>query len=215
MRIHRKVLISVLTITMAMPLISWVHAEEIPTPPAVQNQWAAGWACAKFTPGSIERMDCDDCKSAPTSSLCAQKFACDSMFPDHKTATKCNYDRCMTTRSTDYCSCKYGKWWSWIWVWIPLNTDIPFVGRCLGKSDTSGTSEAALNAFPSLIGVISKMLVTVILLMGFVMIVVGGVQWSSGDAKSGRDKITKVAMWFALLGLMGAILRFINPNFFK
>lgn len=152
---------------------------------------------------------------AATDPECVRSFACESIFADHTSATKCNYTRCLAERSEGYCSCKYGDKWSGIGVGIPLNTSIPFIGNCLAKSDWSTNDTAALNAFPSIISAISRMLVTVILLVGFIMIVVGGVQWASGDAKSGKDKITKVAIGFAILGMMGAILRFINPNFFK
>lgn len=59
---------------------------------------------------------------------------------------------------------------------IKLNTDIPFVGRCINKTDTS-------NAFPALIGGISKMVVTAILIISFMFIIIGGVQRASGNPK--------------------------------
>jgi TRAP-type C4-dicarboxylate transport system permease small subunit len=100
-------------------------------------------------------------------------------------------------------------------VWIPLNTNIPFLGNCIGKSDGSTSNTAALTAFPTIIQAVSRMLVTVILLFGFIMIIVGWVKWASWDAKSGMEMIKKVWYGIAALGLIGVILRFVDPNFFK
>lgn len=102
---------------------------------------------------------------------------------------------------TSYCECVANGG-------VKLNTDVPFVGRCINKTDTS-------NAFPALIGGISKIVVTAILIVSFMFVIIGGVQRASGDAKGGKDKITKVAIGLAILGASGAILALINPNFFK
>ncbi len=148
---------------------------------------------------------------------CTAQFSCETLFVDAATARTCNFKRCEVQRwiGADYCTCKYGAGWNGLNVWIPLNTTMPFIGRCLKKSDWSTSDTAALDAFPTIVWVASRILVTVIMLVSFIMIIVGWVQRASGDAKAWKAKITKVAIWFALLGMMGAILRLINPNFFK
>lgn len=90
---------------------------------------------------------------------------------------------------------------------VQLNTDVPFVGKCINKTDTD-------SAFPQLVGGLSKMVVTAILIVSFVMIIVGGVMRTTGNASEGKKLITKVAIGLAILGASGAILRLINPNFF-
>ena len=63
------------------------------------------------------------------------------------------------------------------------------------------------------------MMVTVILLVCFMAILVGGVMISASggsdsSAKKGKELIGKVIVAIALLGASGVILRLINPNFF-
>ena len=60
----------------------------------------------------------------------------------------------------------------------------------------------------------TKILVTVILIISFVLIVVGGIMISIGKASEGKKMITNVIVGIALLGASGVILRLINPNFF-
>lgn len=93
---------------------------------------------------------------------------------------------------------------------IKLNTDVPFIGKCIKKDDAD-------NAFPALIGGLSKMVVTAILIVSFLMIIVGGVMRTTGGKNvwKGKEMIIKVAIWLAILGASGAILQLINPNFFK
>lgn len=175
---------------------------------------------------------CLACAPDPKGQACKdakKSFSCESIFAKHEDARVCNRNRCVAEKwyeaadlsnggrpdMNNPCNCKYGFEGNGENAGIPLNTSIPFVGRCVPKSSWSTDDGSALNAFPVIIGAATKMLVTVILLVSFVMIVVGGVQWASWDAKSGKAKITKVAIGIAMLGMMGAILRLINPNFFK
>ena len=166
--------------------------------------------------------DLDDCRiwtnSSNTSYKCATRYSCETLFTDSKTANKCNFARCETQRWkwSSYCTCKYGSNGDWIDKWIPLNTSIPFLWNCLKKSNPSDPNDnAALNAFPTIISVASRILITVIMLVGFVMIVIGWIQWSTWKAADWKKMISKVVVWFALLWAMWAILRLINPNFFK
>lgn len=100
---------------------------------------------------------------------------------------------------------------------IKLNTDVPFVGNCIGISSDSETTQ--INAFPRLMGGLMKLIMTVILVMSLLMIVAAGVMMTTGgfdkgNYSKGMELIKKVAIGIALLGASGVILKLINPNFF-
>ena len=154
---------------------------------------------------------------------CEKSYSCEELFQTTADARKCNYDRCKAknplggaANDMNYvCNCKYGvdgKWWT---IWIPLNTNFPFIGSCLEKSWGDGSDEAALSVLPTVINALSKMLIVIILVVGVIMVIIGGIQWAMGEPKKGQEMIKKVAIGFALLGAMSAILALINPNFFK
>lgn len=111
----------------------------------------------------------------------------------------------------------------WVCCGIELNTNVPFIGKCI--EDTADdvwwdeTGVTADQAFPVLMWSLVRIMVTIILIVSFVLIVVGGIQiasaWSdSWAASSGRKLIMKVVIGIALLGASWVILRLINPNFF-
>lgn len=105
---------------------------------------------------------------------------------------------------------------------IKLNTNVPFIGNCISySSDGSawwdGLVVTIANAFPALMGGLSKIVVTLILITSFVTLVIAGVSISTGDAigvGKGMDLIWKVVTGIALLWASGVILHLINPNFF-
>ena len=151
-----------------------------------------GWASASsgdITAAKAAKLKCKN-SSLNTDSACSKSYSCDSLFEsEHNKAIKCNWDRCINEKGEDtkaepdgYCNCKYGNNWDWKSIWIPLNTSIPFIGKCSGRA--TNESDSALSAFPAIIQAASRMLVTVILLFGFIMVVVGWVQRSSGNAWS-------------------------------
>jgi hypothetical protein len=71
-----------------------------------------------------------------------------------------------------------------------------------------------LNAFPLLIGGLSRILITVILIWSFIMIIYAGVMIATWDT-SRRGVIYKVIRGILLLWASGVILNAINPNFFR
>ncbi|MCF7835128.1 hypothetical protein K9M48_03670 [Candidatus Gracilibacteria bacterium] len=108
---------------------------------------------------------------------------------------------------------------------IELNTVVPFIGDCIemngGTSDGNTTRVNPVNAFPRLMGGLSRILLTVILVFSFVMVIVGGVMIITGGIKgqegnftTGKKYIRQVVIGLILLGASGIILRLINPNFF-
>lgn len=98
---------------------------------------------------------------------------------------------------------------------VKLNTSIPFIGNCIetkAQDATNGLNDG--EAFPLLMGMLTKILISVILITSFVLIVVAGVMIATGNPKWGKDMIVKVAVGLAILWASGVILRLINPNFF-
>ena len=92
--------------------------------------------------------------------------------------------------------------------WIRLNTDIPFIWNCI---PTDSQSEI----FPVFIGWLIKFATSLLLLVGFICIIVGGVMVACGKDKEGKDLIKKVVYAMALLWASWVILKMINPNFFN
>ncbi len=101
--------------------------------------------------------------------------------------------------------------------WIKLNTDVPFVWRCIGTTTSDKTTQ--LNAFPKLMWAMMRLIMTVIMVLSILMIVVAGVMMTTGGVEKGNytkglEIIKKVAVGIALLWASGVILKLINPNFF-
>lgn len=108
---------------------------------------------------------------------------------------------------------------------ILLNTSVPFIGQCIVfRRSNEKQPEAWLvvdeeTAFPILMWGLSKILVSIILLVGFVWMLVGGVMISASGgtedwAKKGKKIIWNIISALALLWASWVILRLINPNFF-
>lgn len=109
---------------------------------------------------------------------------------------------------------------------IKLNTDIPFIGDCIGLGQTkddpdtiNGKLVSAEAAFPTIIGALMKILTSAMMIIGLIMIIAAGVLMTTegvkvGNFKMGRNMILKVGAVLALLGLSGIILKLINPTFF-
>lgn len=106
---------------------------------------------------------------------------------------------------------------------IKLNTVVPFIGDCIQfkwSSDDPDTTVAwPSTAFPLLMGGLSKILVTAILVFSFVLVIVAGVMMTTGgfsesNFSQGKQLLMKVIAGLALLWASGIILKLINPNFF-
>lgn len=100
---------------------------------------------------------------------------------------------------------------------IELNTNFPFLGRCIKKEVTGEWTNVA-NAFPYLMGVLVRVTMTIILVAGVLLIIWWGLmmtlQGSMGTASAGKALIMKVIVGLAVLGMSAIILNLINPNFF-
>ena len=101
---------------------------------------------------------------------------------------------------------------------IKLNTNVPFIGDCIGLGN-GGAETNQLEAFPKLMGGLMKIIMTAILIISFVLIVVAGVMMTASGISpqaysKGIKMIQKVAVGIALLWASSIILKIINPNFF-
>ncbi len=105
---------------------------------------------------------------------------------------------------------------------IKLNTDIPFVGNCIEKStnaSVAGDKTTIANAFPKLLWGLMRIVMTVVVIVGFMGILVGGFMMSAGGLEASlmakwKKLIITVIIGLIVLGLSGIILNLINPNFF-
>lgn len=180
--------------------------------------------------------DCSKCTELP---LLQYASGCDSTKEDQKTCNNKIY--CCPRAEWDSCYPPY--WWKysallclcptgtkdvdgtctsckakWVCCGVELNTSVPFIGKCI-ESEASYTSPDETwvtwdQAFPVLMWSLTKILVTVILILSFVLIVIGGIMIATGDPSGGKKMIIRVVIGIALLGASGVILRLINPNFF-
>lgn len=97
--------------------------------------------------------------------------------------------------------------------WVKLNTDVPWIWRCISKSNSE-------SVFPNLMWWLSKIVLTLIMVIGFLFIVAWGVfitmswAWEWGKAKW-KELIMRVVVWIVLIWTSWIILHIINPNFFK
>lgn len=116
------------------------------------------------------------------------------------------------TQTADELSCP--KWY------IQLNTDIPFVGRCIEKSTNADDSKSNIaNVFVKLTGGLMRILMTAVLITGFLGLLVGWFMVATGgfdanNVSAWKKLIIKVVIGIVLIGASGIILNLINPNFF-
>lgn len=92
--------------------------------------------------------------------------------------------------------------------WIRLNTNIPFIWNCIPTSTQT-------EVFPVFIGGLIQFTMSLLVLIWFICIIVGGVKISLWDTWWWRDLIMKVVYAMAALWASWVILKIINPNFFS
>ena len=94
--------------------------------------------------------------------------------------------------------------------WIKLNTDFPIIWNCIW--DEAG--EDSTNAFPTMLWAITKIVMSIILVVCLIMIIIAGIMRSADNPKWAKSLIKKVAITILLLWLSWVILKLVNPNFF-
>ncbi len=93
---------------------------------------------------------------------------------------------------------------------IKLNTNFPIIWNCI----STGNKTDATSVFPTMIWALTKIAMSLIFIVCFILVIVGGIMWAWDKPKEGQKLITKVAITILLLWFSGVILRLINPNFF-
>ncbi len=100
---------------------------------------------------------------------------------------------------------------------IMLNTYVPFVWNCIKKS-TKWESTDLVSVFPKLIGWVSRIVMTAIIIVWFLWILVWGFMiasdWAFGSKAAWVKLIISVIAWLILLWASWTILNLINPEFF-
>lgn len=103
---------------------------------------------------------------------------------------------------------------------IELNTNIPFIWRCI-KKDTDAWSQSVTltNAFPRLMWWLVRVVMSTVVIVGLLAVLVWGfmvaAEGAAGTKQKWLDLIKLAVWWLILVGLSGIILNLINPNFFK
>lgn len=103
--------------------------------------------------------------------------------------------------------------------YIILNTDVPFIWRCIKKEFNEWASEANVsNVFPKLMANLIRIVMAILIVGGFLWILVGGFMIAWNGAFGTKQTGVKLIMWviagLILLWASGIILNLINPNFF-
>jgi hypothetical protein len=142
-------------------------------------------------------------------------------------------DQCKnTSNATEYTTCMAGcnqqitqedldQWVVVVWdakcKWIKLNTNFPIIWNCIWTSKDSETNPTT--AFPKMIWALTKIIMSLILVVCFIFIIVAGIMWAwswedNSQVTKAKWILKKVAIVILLLWFSWAILRLINPNFF-
>ena len=102
------------------------------------------------------------------------------------------------------------------WV-IRLNTNVPFVWRCIHKR-TDWEQSNATNALPKLLQALVRIAMTVVVVAWFLWILVWGFMitgaWAFWTAEKGKRIIIAVIVGLILLWASWIILSLVNPDFF-
>ena len=100
--------------------------------------------------------------------------------------------------------------------WIKLNTNFPIIWNCIPYK---GDSVNPTNVFPTMMGILTKIIISAILVVCFITIIIAWIMraWAWEDASQvtkAKKLLDRVAITVLLLWFSGVILKLINPNFF-
>lgn len=135
-------------------------------------------------------------------------------------------DQCKNTSGpTEYTTCMSNcnqkqqqkqeekDWWSEC-KWIKLNTNFPIIWNCIWDN------EDVTKTFPSMIWALTKVVMSLILVVCFILIIVAWIMWAGDNPWQwkwwwAKWLLAKVAITILLLWFSWVILKLINPNFFN
>ena len=113
----------------------------------------------------------------------------------------------------------WGMWWNLVEArecWdvcdgIKLNTCFPILKDCI---EMKAGSTNPTNAFPYMIWVLTKIIISVILVVCFILVIVAWIMRAADKPDKAKPLLRKVAITILLLWFSGVILKLVNPNFF-
>lgn len=105
------------------------------------------------------------------------------------------------------------EWWNSKCDWIKLNTNFPLIWDCISTKKDWNTNPT--NAFPTMMWALTKIVMSLILVVCFICIIVGWIMRAADKPKEWKALIIKVAITILLLWFSGVILKLVNPNFFS
>lgn len=150
----------------------------------------------------------------PIDSIPLDPIESDGTSQPAQSADDCSH--CQANQVDCLCKCR---------GWIVLNTDIPFVGRCIQKDGSADVKVGEAqqvnsgNAFARLMSGLMRIVLAAVVIVWFIGILIWGLMiashGASGKMSEGKDLIVKIVAGLALVWLSGMILNLINPNFFK
>ena len=100
-------------------------------------------------------------------------------------------------------------------TWIKLNTNFPIIWNCIHIKKWEWKEADPTNAFPYMMSALSKIVVSLVLVICFILIIYAWILWSADKPKEAQKILEKVAITILLLWLAWVILKAINPVFFS
>jgi len=95
--------------------------------------------------------------------------------------------------------------------WIKLNTCFPIIWDCI---ETKAEATNPTNAFPYMIWALTKIVMSVILVVCFILVIVAWIMRSADKPDQAKKLLKRVAITILLLWFSWVILKLVNPNFF-
>ena len=95
---------------------------------------------------------------------------------------------------------------------IKLNTNFPIIWNCI---EINGAETNPTNAFPYMVWVLTKIVISVILVVCFIFVIWAGILRSADKPDPAKKMLKRVAITILLLWFSGVILKLVNPNFFS
>jgi hypothetical protein len=94
---------------------------------------------------------------------------------------------------------------------IKLNTNFPIIWNCI---EINGAATNPTNAFPYMIWALTKIVMSLILVVCLIFVIWAGILRSADKPDQAKKMLKRVAITILLLWSSGVILKLVNPNFF-
>ena len=185
------------------------------------NNWEVGSSCCPEWYLEGDGSCCNDVECIP--STCEEwegEVGCAEENPE--ASQSCNTRRSngepvIWNDSKCKCECDPNLWC----CGVQLNTVVPFIWDCIELTSSTDTSQGLnqLTAFPYLMKWLSKIVVTIIMILSIIIVVVAWLMMTTSVAKAWNYETWLKWLWnvikaLILLWISWLILKLINPTFF-